>query len=287
MLVRVESRKRSRFLQVVTARSAAALAVVGAMSLLPCGSSGSASALATTSGKGYWMIKTNDLSELPSGLQSQWNVVGCGITALKGWTLPPTAGEPAVGPCASGQDRIFTSYTGFQSAVSSGQIQSGGTIIYDLEKWIYTPKVERADRTLYETMAGELAAKDGIHIIYTPQGTPGTELNSQFKVAAKFGAMIEIQSQFWQSNPVKFKNDVSHILSIIRASNPTVPVLLGFSSDPNGVPAKVADMLKSYRLVFSKFQGLQLNLPQWTTGSGCAATGCPSIGVSFLNGIGN
>jgi hypothetical protein len=121
------------------------------------------------------MIKTNDLAELPSGLGS-WHIVGCGVTALIGWTIPGVSGKPATGPCAVGEDRIFASYTSFQREVINGTEVAGNTIIFDPESWIYTPMVEKDNLVKYEVLAGQLARANGIGIIYTPRDTNRAEL---------------------------------------------------------------------------------------------------------------
>jgi hypothetical protein len=233
------------------------------------------------------MIKANDLSELPSGI-GKWEIVGCGITALVGWSIPPISGRPATGPCTTGQDRIFTSYVSFQQAVSDKTVVSGDTVIYDSEKWIYTPSNERSNRTKFEALAGRLADASHISIIYTPQGSPGPALDAQIKVVAKYATMIELQTQNSEGNPAKFKDQVQHDLSIINKGGRHVPVLVGFATDPNGQPAQVSKMTRSYQLVEGLVQGIQLNLARWRApvGIGCAPSGCPQVGASFLHAIG-
>jgi hypothetical protein len=233
------------------------------------------------------MIKANDLAELPAST-AKWQIVGCGITALVGWSIPPIPGRPATGPCATAQDRIFTSYTSFQQAVTGRSVVAGATIIYDSEKWIYTPASERSDRTKYEVLAGKLAKANHIGIIFTPQGSPGPELDAQMRAVAKYATEVELQTQNSQGDPAKFKDQVQHDLSIIDASGRHIPVLVGFATDPNGKPAQVSRMVRSYQLVENLIQGLQLNLARWRspTGVGCAPQGCPKAGASFLQAIG-
>jgi hypothetical protein len=233
------------------------------------------------------MIKANDLAELPAGLGS-WQIVGCGITALKGWTSPPVGGEPATGPCAPGEDRIFTSYASFKEAVAAHTIAPGSTAIFDPETWLYTPKYEVAHPVKYETLAGSLARANGISLIFTPQGPPRPLLDAQYRAIASFASVIEIQSQYQQDNPALFKREVEHDLAIIRAINPHVAVLAGVATDPGGKPASVSDMVASYEGVASLVQGFQLNVARWRAprGTGCAPEGCARRGVQFLDAIG-
>jgi hypothetical protein len=233
------------------------------------------------------MIKANDLSELPVGT-GKWEIVGCGITALIGWSIPPIPGRPATGPCSTGQDRIFTSYVSFQQAVMDKTVVSGETIVYDSEKWIYTPSNERSDRTKYEALAGRLAEANHISIVYTPQGSPGPALDAQIRTVAKYASMIELQTQNSEDNPAKFKDQVQHDLTIINQSGHHLPVLVGFATDPNGQPAQVSKMARSYQLVDGLIQGIQLNAARWRApvGVGCAPSGCPQVGENFLHEIG-
>ena len=233
------------------------------------------------------MIKANDLSELPAGLGS-WQIVGCGITALKGWTSPPIGGEPATGPCAPGQDRIFTSYTSFKDAVAARTIVAGSTAIFDPETWLYTPKYEVANPVKYETEAGRLARANGISLVFTPQGPPRPLLDAQYRAIAPIASVIEIQSQYQEDSPASFKREIKHDLTIIRAINPSVEVLVGVATDPGGKPASVRDMVASYESVASLVQGFQLNAARWRAprGTGCASKGCATRGVQFLEAIG-
>jgi hypothetical protein len=230
------------------------------------------------------MIKVNDLAELPAKFDDSWEIIGCGITALVGWTLPPISGTPATGPCAIGNDQIFTSYATFKTAISKKSVTSGSTVIFDPEKWIYTPKYEVADQAKYDALAGELAQESDIRVIYTPEDTTRAKLNADFRAAAKYASVIEIQSQYFQSTPSNFEKQIQFDLSIIRGINETVPVLAGLATDPGGVPASLKDMIKSYRDVAPLVQGFQLNLAVWRApyGKGCARTGCVNTGVTFL-----
>jgi hypothetical protein len=249
--------------------------------------SGRHAVAADVAGPPTMMIKANDLAELPAGLGS-WQIVGCGITALKGWTSPPVGGEPATGPCVPGQDRIFTSYVSFKEAVAAHTIVAGSTAIFDPETWLYTPKYEVANPVKYETLAGRLARANGISLIYTPQGPPRPLLDDQYRAIAPVASVIEIQSQYQQNNPALFKREIEHDLTIIRANNPKVEVLAGVATDPGGKPASVNDMVASYEGVASLVQGFQLNIARWRAprGTGCASNGCAQRGVQFLEAIG-
>jgi len=233
------------------------------------------------------MIKANDLSELPADTAT-WEILACGITARIGWSIPPIPGKPAAGPCAAGEDRIFTSYVSFRQAVSNRSVVPGDTVVYDSEKWIYTPANERSNRTKYEALAGRLARSAHISIVFTPQGSPGPLFDAQLRTVAKYATLIELQTQNAQGDPAKFKDQVAHDLSIIKRAGRHIPVLVGFASDPNGTPAHVSTMVRSYLLVANEVQGIQLNLAQWRApaGVGCAPHGCPQVGSSFLHAIG-
>ena len=265
-------------------RRLVAAAVVAVLATLPSLSAGADSARTHTP---TLMIKANDLAELPPGLGT-WSIVGCGITARDGWTLPPLANHNATGPCAKGQDEIFTSYASFKAAVTAGQVTPGETVIFDPEKWLYTPHYETLNQAKYEALAGKLASARSIKLVFTPQGSPGPSLDAQYQVAAHYATLIEIQSQAYQGNPTAFKNQVLHDISVVRAINKSVPILAGMASDPNGTPAVVTQMVASYDAVAAHVAGFQLNLARWRapTGTGCAPSGCASIGVAFLHAVG-
>jgi len=259
-----------------------------ALALIPASAAaGGHAAAAGGTSTATMMIKANDLAELPAGLGS-WQIVGCGITALKGWTSPPVGGEPATGPCVPGQVRIFTSYVSFKEAVAAHTIVAGSTAIFDPETWLYTPRYEVANPVKYETLAGNLARANGISLIFTPQGPPRPLLDAQYRAIAPIASIIEIQSQYQQDKPASFKREIEHDIAIIHAINPKVEVLAGIATDPGGKPASVSDMVASYEDVASLVQGFQLNLARWRAprGKGCAPKGCALRGVQFLQDIG-
>lgn len=233
------------------------------------------------------MIKANDQAEL-SGSSVSWQIVGCGITALVGWSLPPKPGVPATGPCVPAEDRIFTSYVAFQSAVVRNKAPAGATVIFDPEKWIYTPKIEVEDQAKYDVLAGKLAEEYKIKMIFTPEDTSRSRLNADLRAAAEYGSTIELQTQYYESTPSNFKRQVEYDLRIIRAVNATLPVLVGIATDPGGIPAQLKYMVQSYQDTKSLVQGFQLNLAVWRApyGRGCAQSGCAQLGASFLQSIG-
>jgi hypothetical protein len=225
-----------------------------------------------------WMIKSNDLAVLGGVGSYEW--IGCGLT-----TAPLTASNYV--PCKPGQVPIFTDYSEFQSAVSSGQLTKGDTVIFDNETWVYTPSREQRQQILYEQLAAQLAVKNGITFINTPYGASLETIIADDVGAAKYASVVEIQAQILDRNPRKYAAFVRKAVRAIRATNPSVPILAGLATDAGGRPISTKDMYNEYEKVKSYVQGFWLNANTWGIHSrGCAPQGCPDTALSFLKMIG-
>ncbi len=226
-----------------------------------------------------WMIKSNDLASLGGVGSYEW--IGCGLT-----TAPLTPDNYT--PCQPGQVPIFTDYSKFQKAVLSHQLTEGDTVIFDNEVWKYTPAWEQAQQILYEQLAAQLAAENGITFINAPYGKSTKTIIAEDVGAAKYASVVEIQAQTLDRNPKEYGAFVRKAVAAIRAANPDVPILAGLATDAGGIPTSTNDMYREYESVKNDVQGFWLNADTWGSphSHGCASQGCPVTARSFLKMIG-
>jgi hypothetical protein len=226
-----------------------------------------------------WMIKSNDLAAISGVGSYEW--IGCGLT-----TAPLSPDNYT--PCQSGQVPIYTDYSTFQKDVSSHQLTQGDTVIFDNEVWKYTPAWEQAKQILYEQLAAELAAENGITFINAPYGKNAKTIIADDVGAAKYASVVEIQAQTLDRNPNEYGAFVRKDVSAIRAENPDITILAGLATDAGGIPTSTNDMYKEYESVKSVVQGFWLNADSWGPphSHGCASQGCPDTALNFLKMIG-
>jgi hypothetical protein len=226
-----------------------------------------------------WLIKSNDLAVLGGMGSYEW--VGCGLT-----TAPLTPGNYS--PCQPGQVPIYTSYSTFKADVLSHKLVSGDTVIFDNEVWKYTPTWEQRDQALYEQLAAQLAASNGITFINTPYAKTSAGMFADDVAAAKYASVVEIQAQTRDRNPAQYLSFVEEAVTSIRLVNPSIPILAGLATDAGGIPTTTANMLKEYNEVKNFVQGFWLNVNTWAPphAKGCALKGCPQVARQFLEDIG-
>jgi len=229
----------------------------------------------TTMAGQMWMVKSNDLAVLGGMGSYEW--IGCGLT-----TAPLTPSNFT--PCEPGQDPIYTNYATFKSDVASNKIVAGDTVIFDNERWSYTPSWERANQGKYERLAAQLASQKGITLIDTPADTTGFRTIADDVVAARYASIIDIQAQARDRDPASYIAFVSKAVAAIRAVNRSIPILAGLATDPLGRPATVQELIEDYGGVKAEVQGFWMNANTWAAprGHGCAPLGCPQIGRQFL-----
>lgn len=235
-----------------------------------------------------WLVKVNDLYRLPRG-SGAWQWEGCGEDAVPGHLDPWLPGQPPVGPCRPGQQPIYTSWPAFSSAVRAGNFYGlpvrGATVIFDPETWVLTPPFEQSDQARYIQLTCQLAHRNGIRVIVTPQG-PGSQLAAQWRASARYCDVVEIQSQFQEFHPSRFQAYVQSALSVIRQVSPTRPVLAALASDPGGRRASPWMLTGSYERVKAMVNGWALNVAAWDrTLAPCDPTGCRWVAIRFLKEI--
>jgi hypothetical protein len=185
---------------------------------------------------------------------------------------------------------IVTSYWDLAARANAGW---HGTVVFDIEPWTFTPAHQRQDPDKWICMAAQLQQTDPhLKVIITPFGRPpNSKMISEDAVAAQCGAYaVDVQSQFANTSPTRFRTFIRMAVRAIRAANPNTEILAGLATNnPNLVTA--ADMTADYYSALAAgVQGFWLNANDWFGRNQCTAPqgglGCPETGIQFLEAIG-
>ena len=230
-----------------------------------------------------WLVKSNDLAALDQQ-------AGNDGVALPAFTWVGCGGQSDVFPCQSGQVPIFTSYVDLAARANAGW---HGTAVFDIEPWTFTPLSERKDPNKWICKAAQLQQTDPqLKVIITPfRRPPNTGMISEDAEAAKCGAYaVDVQSQFANTVPARFRMFIRMAVRAIRAANPNTEILAGLATNnPNLVTA--TDMTADYYSALAAgVQGFWLNANDWFSRNQCTAAeggfSCPETGIQFLEAIG-
>jgi hypothetical protein len=227
------------------------------------------------------LIKQNDLAAIGKKYAPDFNWIACGLG-----TAPPYGTK--TGRCRKGQVPVYASYWVLKSAIASGRVKAGMTILFDQEIWKWTPAREQAHPEHYIRAAALLAHAHGVFIIesvYEP--TTASEIAVEV-AAAPYADVIAIQSQKSDLHPGRFTSYVSQSVAAIRGVSSTVPIMAGLATDADGQPVTAGEMVREYDQTYSMVKYFWLNAAQWRPprGHGCAPRGCGRVADRFLADIG-
>ncbi len=202
-------------------------------------------------------------------------------------------------PSAVKTDR-FTSFSTMQQAFASSSIPPGvKAIMYDNERWNFTPSIEQQHPIQYAAEAEALVHKHGMTFIFAPATNLSPIAGSASAAGSKYQAFItddlpaqsarvadvyEIQAQQAEGTP-EFTSFVSQAVAQARAANPRALVLVGIGPNPGGRSVSASQVLADYEATRSEVNGYWLNVP--TKGAQCPNCGAPDpeAAVFFLDAI--
>jgi hypothetical protein len=229
-----------------------------------------------------WMIKANDLALLPAGY-GRWSWVMCGSSVFYGaesLKLPqPPFTSTTDDPCSAGQVRTYTSYWSLLSAVK--RHAAGRTVVFDPEYWNLTPAAEQRNEAKYLRLGCQAARKAGIYVIATPNDAAGN-IDADYKAAATYCSVVEIQSQQAELYPGKFRSKVGAFYKLVTKIKHPARMMIGLASDPGGQVATATDLEAAY--TYARSLGITrawLNIDPWEPPAG-DGTGDASVAVAFL-----
>ncbi|HUA43105.1 MAG TPA: hypothetical protein VMA32_16145 [Streptosporangiaceae bacterium] len=256
------------------------------------------------------MVGDQDLQNLEAvtgfrGSSLEWEAFGA--PGLVG----PYDDHPVSGLAIRANMVMFRSYGTLKTALADHALPRGTTWVgLDLEAWPGTPLWQRKRPTFTESLAETVVHAYGLRLINMPGVDLLPSLGDKLTMddyldvhsdhvkglaagAAKYGDAVDIQAQRWErrvgTRSLHYAWLVKKAASQALHANPSVLVLAGLSTCPQGVPTNVAAsqvaqqqasmLLADYEE--TNVDGYWLNVPDWAS----CPTGNAQSGVDFLQNI--
>lgn len=157
-----------------------------------------------------------------------------------------------------------------------GAVSGVGGILYDPEHWQFTPAEEQRDPARFEKMGASLAHARGLLFVAAPavdliSVLAPAERKNRYQAylrlglaadAARYADAIDIQAQGAERDTELYADFVRQAAAQARQANPTVVVLAGISTNPNGQHVTADDILRAIAATRDVVDGYWLNIPK-------------------------
>jgi hypothetical protein len=222
--------------------------------------------------------------------QIRWLFNGAGVgalasdpasSALLAGAQPYVMRGPLVASVPAKWDAIsFVSFARFEAlreGLGNGKVgpEIRG-IMYDYEKWRFTPQEEQANPAPYIKQAAELVHARGLLFMTAPalnlvsvMAPESAERKYETFLrlglaadAARYADVFNIQAQGFERNPALYADFVRRAAAQARAANPKVEVLAGISTQPSGQDVSADDILNCIAATRDVVDGYWFNIPQ-------------------------
>jgi hypothetical protein len=172
----------------------------------------------------------------------------------------------------------FKSFGAIRDALEPGGLhpQVKG-VMYDYEKWRFTPEEEQRDPAAYVNRAAELVHARGLLFLTAPAVNIVTAMEPTARPkqldetylrlgiavdAARYADVFDIQAQRFESDTKRYANFVHRAAAQARHVNPEVVVLAGVSTQPYGPRVSADDILAAIAATRNIVDGYWFNIPQ-------------------------
>jgi hypothetical protein len=171
----------------------------------------------------------------------------------------------------------FTSFRAIKNVLDRGTLAPDVKgIMYDNEKWRFTPMVEQENPANYERLAADLVHAHGLLFLSAPAvdlvaglaaESSGRRYDTYLRLgiaadAARYADVVDIQAQGSERNTAVYANFVSRAATQAREANPKVLVFAGISTNPSGQQVTPDDLLRAIAATRDSVDGYWLNIPQ-------------------------
>jgi hypothetical protein len=171
----------------------------------------------------------------------------------------------------------FTSFRAIKTALERGALAlSVKGIMYDNEKWRFTPKAEQQNPARYEQLAADLVHAHGLLFLTAPAvnlvavlapESDHRRYDSYLRLgivadAARNADVIDIQAQGSERNTRVYADFVRQAAMQARQANPNVLVLAGISTNPSGQRVSADDILRAVAATCDSVDGYWFNIPR-------------------------
>lgn len=195
----------------------------------------------------------------------------------------------------------FKSFSAIENALKSGSIpQNVKGVMYDYERWRFTPENEQRNPNAYLKPAADLVHAKGYLFLTAPAVNlvtvmaPGADRNRMDETflrlgiagdAARYADVVDIQAQRFEFDTAVYGSFVRQAAAQARQSNPKVIVLAGLSTEPIGKSVTAEELLKAIAATRAFVDGYWMNIPEPSEYSPAAKQFRPDIAVEVLRQI--
>jgi hypothetical protein len=171
----------------------------------------------------------------------------------------------------------FTSFRAIKSSLDRGALAPAVKgVMYDNEKWRFTPEEEQLNPARYEKLAADLVHAHGLLFLTAPAvdlvAVLAPESNERrydsylrmgiVADAARYADIIDIQAQGSERNTRAYADFVGQAAVQARQANPNVLVLAGISTNPSGQRVRADDILRAIAATRDSVDGYWFNIPR-------------------------
>jgi len=241
----------------------------------------------------HWYIASSALHQLISLEGTSWTLAHLAPATTTVIAHTPTL-PTTQAPWQGGVVLDATSMAGVRADLAA---DPQDPVLLDLEAWPLTPLAEQRTAPQVELAAGALMQAHGSTLVSAPAidlghvlvpGKPnvvGYLTSALLPDAAHASAVVDIQAQGMEGNPMAYAEFVSRVALMLRNANPDVQVIAGLSTNPDGRVVTASELLQDVQLTSSVVSGYWLNIPG--TSVACPSCGAPQpqIAVELLDAL--
>jgi hypothetical protein len=191
----------------------------------------------------------------------------------------------------------FTSFEALRDAAKGDSLDSQVRgIMYDYERWHFTPQDEQRNPAEYLKRAADLVHARGLLFITAPAvnivmvmapDSPDRQYDTYLRLgvaadAARYADVFDIQAQGSERNTEYYANFVQRAAAQARQANPHVVVLAGLSTQPSGQNVTADNILRAITATRQYVDGYWLNIPEPSDYCPRCTTFRPDIAIEVL-----
>jgi hypothetical protein len=194
----------------------------------------------------------------------------------------------------------FTNLQAIQNAVAEGgrlgpEIKG---VMYDYERWQFTPEEEQRNPAPYVKMAADAVHARNLLFLTAPAVNlvrvmaPDEDRSRRYDTylrlgiaadAARYADVVDIQAQGAEPNTELYASFVHKAAAQARQANPKVVVLAGLSTQPIGQRVTAADVLRAIASTRDVVDGYWFNIPRPSEYTPNATQFRPDIAIDVLH----
>lgn len=198
--------------------------------------------------------------------------------------------------------RSFKSFAEIRTALETGALGAEVRgVMYDYERWRFTPEDEQRNPAGYVKQAADLAHAHGLLVFTAPAVdlvpvlAPAADRRRQEDAylqlglaadAARYADVFDIQAQRFERDTERYAAFVRRAAAQARQANPKVVVLAGISTQPSGQTVTADDILRAICATRDIVDGYWFNIPKPSEYSPAVTEFRPDIAGEVLRRLG-